>query len=132
MHKKYQRSSEHHERLAELDTELEAKTSNSECPTPGGGGGVAADHTQLAAWGSGAARETAPEPSDDEAASLITRGGGAPPREGGTTNNNREPSPSLTLETLPSTGRAQDTRHPRLQSAPRLYQAHLRKRIYSH
>ncbi len=60
-----------------------------------------------------------------------SRGGAVPPpREGGTTDNNRGPSPSL--ETLPSTGRAQNTRHPRLQSAPRLYQAHLHKRVYSH
>jgi hypothetical protein len=85
----------------------------------GGVGGGAAASTP--------ARETAPEPSDDEAASLITQD-----QEGGTADNNRGASPSLTLETLPSTGRAQDTRHPRLQSAPRLYQAHLRKRVYSH
>ncbi len=47
------------------------------------------------------ARETAPELSDDEVASLIT-----PDLEGGTADNNRGPLPSLTLETLSSTGLA--------------------------
>jgi hypothetical protein len=62
-------------------------------PAAGGAKGGAAASTPE--------RETAPEPSDDEAASFITQD-----REGGTDDNNRGPSPSLTLETMPSKARA--------------------------